>query len=251
MATARTGATIRNAGRGPPFIVVNHELSYVVATRWPGRLWCVEVVDPATATDQAAVAGPPVPSAQYTRAVAVQVGEELPGSMLFGPHGDAISTIIDAARELNAEQAAKLSASRHPEAERAYNRVWDAWLRDRGMPGPDAKDGLDGTLAMSGFRPTSPINSGLTVLYNELLRRAALLSGNAATETDGDILGSSTPSAVQVRPCLRRRSRWVRRASREARMARYSPSLGWPSEDSGEAPWNRGQRTIVSALWHA
>lgn len=106
--------------------------------------------------------------------------------MLFGPHGDAISTIIDAARELNAEQAAKLSASRHPEAERAYNRVWDAWLRDRGMPGPDAKDGLDGTLAMSGFRPTSPINSGLTVLYNELLRRAALLSGNAATETDGD-----------------------------------------------------------------
>lgn len=34
-ATARTGAIIRNAGRGPPFIVVNHELSYVVATRWP------------------------------------------------------------------------------------------------------------------------------------------------------------------------------------------------------------------------
>ena len=170
MATARTSATIRNAGRGPPFIVVSHQLSSVVATRWPGRLWCVEVVDPATATDQAAVAGPPVPSAQYTRAVAVQVGEELPASMLFGPNGDAISTIIDAARELNAEQAAKLSASRHPEAARAYNRVWDAWHRDRGMPG---------TLA-------SPINSGFTVLYNELLRRAALLSGNAATETDGD-----------------------------------------------------------------
>lgn len=171
--------------------------------------------------------------------------------MLFGPHGDAISTIIDAARELNAEQAAKLSASRHPEAERAYNRVWDAWLRDRGMPGPDAKDGLDGTLAMSGFRPTSPINSGLTVLYNELLRRAALLSGNAATETDGDDTWLVDPW------------RGAGAALLEAALALGAPSfagstdgeiltsLGWPSEDSGEAPWSRGQRTIVSALWHA
>jgi hypothetical protein len=186
MAVAKTGATIRAAKRGPPWIVVDHELSSVIVAKWPGRLWSVEVTDPVTAKDQAAVGGPPISSAQYTRAVGVQIAEELPASMLFGPHGDAVSTVIDAARTLNAEQAAKLSAARHPDAGRAYDRIWRAWLRDRGLQDADAEDSLDGTLATGGVRPASPINSGLSVLHNELFRRAKALSGDAATETDGD-----------------------------------------------------------------
>lgn len=186
MAFAKTGATVRTAKRGSPWIVVNHELSSVTVAKWPGRLWSVEVTDPATAKDQALAGGPPISSAQYTRAVAVQIAEELPSSMLFGPHGDAVSTVIDVARTLSADQAAKLSAARHPDAGRAYDRCWRVWLKNRGLQDAEADDSLDGTLATGGVRPASPINSGLSVLHNELFRRATALSGDAATGTDGD-----------------------------------------------------------------
>jgi hypothetical protein len=39
---------------------------------------------------------------------------------------------------------------------------------------------------MGGVHPRSPINSGLSVVYNELYKRAVSLSGDAATKTDGE-----------------------------------------------------------------
>jgi hypothetical protein len=182
MTGARTGVTIRKSRHGPPWIVVDHDVFSVVVARWPGRLWRVQVIEPAPDEDQPL--GPPKLPLRYTRAEAVQVEEELPVSFLFGPHGAAVCAIIDAAKTLSVEQAAALSSTRHPKAGQAYSRIWKAWLKDRGSSQADAQDDHEGTLALGAYPPTSPVNSGLAVMANELHRRAVSLCGDAATVTD-------------------------------------------------------------------
>src|SRR5262249_19082946 len=72
------------------------------------------------------------------------------------------------------------------DAGRAYDRVWRAWLREQGSPEPEMEVNLDGTLAMGDGTPCSPINRGLMVVHNTVFKRAVALSGDAATETDGE-----------------------------------------------------------------
>lgn len=176
MVHAEAGRAIRNPHCGAPWIVIDHALPSVVVARWPGRLWRVEVTDPAPVQAQAAGA--------YTRAAAVRVIEELPASILFGPRGAEVVGVIEDARALTIAQAAMLSGGRHADAARAYGQIWKAWMA-QGMPIPEAAEDLDGTLMAGSGGSRSPINAGLAVVHAEVFRRARALIG-ADAHTGGE-----------------------------------------------------------------
>jgi hypothetical protein len=175
MRSAKVGATIRNADGGPPWIVVDHSIESVIVTKWPGRLWQVEILEAAGEQPNAGV--------NYTRAVSVRVIEEMTVSELFGPHGARVCTVIERARALTTDDLAVLGSSLHPLARAAYSRGWRRWL-GRGEPesGDSSEDYAD-TLAVSGGT-RSPINSGFTVLHSVLAERARSLTGDAAFVVD-------------------------------------------------------------------
>lgn len=186
LAEARPGAEIRNPNRHRPWIVVNHDATSVIAVKWPGKLWAVDIIDPATAADQAEVGGPPMAYAGYTRAVGVLVTEELPLSMLFGPHGEAVCQVIEVARALTRDRATILSESRHPDAGRTYDRAFRAWLTDQGLPIYAWEEDFDGTLdaRREGSRIGSPILGGLGIVHDQVAKRAASFDGDDAFTTD-------------------------------------------------------------------
>lgn len=96
IAGAAPGRLVRNATLRPPWIVVHHSLDRVLVAQWPGRLFRVEVVPPSTREERAAMeraAAELAVDAGYTRAIAVEVLEELPAPSLFGPHGDAVGAL--------------------------------------------------------------------------------------------------------------------------------------------------------------
>lgn len=90
-ANAQSGSIVRIENRGPPWIVVNHELATAVITSWPVRIWRASVIEAASEADQVSVGGAPKRSAGYTRAISVEIGEEVPPGELFGPNGAAIA----------------------------------------------------------------------------------------------------------------------------------------------------------------
>lgn len=181
MAPTDVGTFIRSPQRGPPWIVVDHALSSTLMTRWPGRLWRVEITDPAPEADQ--TIGP------YTRALGIRTVQELPAWILFGPHGAAVAAVLDRAQVLTEAEARALADTRHPDAGRAYGAAWRAWLMSKGMPAPDDPEMLDGTLLADSDR--SPIGSGLALLSTELWRRAHRLVGAAAD------LGGEEPALAE------------------------------------------------------
>lgn len=185
---AKPGIEIRNATRRNPWIVVDHEIASITIAKWPGKLWSVEITDAVNSEDQKATGGPPLPGVGYTRAVAVLVDEELPIWTLFGPDGAAVCRIIEVARRLTTEQALTLSAHRHPDAGRAYDRAFRRWLTDQGLPINAWDDDFDGTLdARRGkSKSGSPIMSGLRVLHSQVCKRAKSILGDAAFITDED-----------------------------------------------------------------
>ena len=131
---AAPGEVVANAERGPPWFVVDHALTTVIVTSWPGRLLAVEVPDAVTANDLRRAQQPGLrPDAGYTRAIAVRVLEELPAWTLFGAHGDSVVEVIEAAQRLTVTTAGTLAAAIDPGAAHAYAAAWDAWLGAEGI----------------------------------------------------------------------------------------------------------------------
>lgn len=183
MHSAREDAVIRVAGRGPPWIVVSHEIAAVVVEKWPGRLWRVKVVDAASLADQRSRGGPPRADAKYTRAVAVRVLREEAVGTLFGPHGEAVVRVLDAASKLDRNAADMLNSSRDVRAPAAYDRVWRNWMKQQGI-NTEVHPELDGTLHIVRFG--SPINAGLKTLHGVVFKRAQQLEGKSALISKDD-----------------------------------------------------------------
>lgn len=173
MAQAEPGQTVRIPGRGPPWIVVDHELSSVVVARWPGRLWAVEIVDAVTPQD-----GAPRLSAGagYTRAAAVRVLYAVSVATLFGARGEETCAVIEAAAALTLDQATRLREGRHRDAGAAQIRVWRRWLVRENIA-LDRYNDLDGTLAIGASKAGSPIGMAPRVIHGEVGRRAEKLAG--------------------------------------------------------------------------
>lgn len=187
---AAPGEVVANAERGPPWFVVDHALTTVIVTSWPGRLLAVEVPDAVTANDLRRAQQPGLrPDAGYTRAIAVRVLEELPAWTLFGAHGDSVVEVIEAAQRLTVTTAGTLAAAIDPGAAHAYAAAWDAWLGAEGRADSiHVGDEHVGTLEMAGAgsRVRSPINQAFSVIAGELRRRAIAVTDGAAEVSDDE-----------------------------------------------------------------
>jgi len=160
---AAPGVIVRNPTPEPPWIVVDHSIQAVIASRWPGRLWRAEVVEPAAEQLN--------PGARGTRAVAVRVLHEEPVAHLFGPYGDVVYGIIHKAGVLEVHEVRALADALHPEGSAAYTRAWDTWM------------------ASADLRETgSPIGVGFSVLSSVFDASARALAGDAAflVDEEGD-----------------------------------------------------------------
>lgn len=185
MKTAKVGARVTIAGRRPPWIVVDPSLeTVIIPSRWPGRLWHVEVVDPVTDADVDAAGGGRLrPDAGYTRAVSVDVLDEIPTSRLFGEHGEAVCAVISRSGALERDQVSLLGTARHPDADAAYSRAWNAWLEQRDPQSAHLGQNHFGVLGIGVGRSNGPIGYGFFVLYSEVKKRARLLVGPSAFVT--------------------------------------------------------------------
>ncbi len=209
------GAVVRTARPGPPWIVVDHALETVVPVPWPGRLWQVQATRPAAAADQ------PFETAGYTRASEVRVLGEVPLARLFGPQGEHVLPVIDAAGGIGLAEAVRLADARHEGAAAARQRLWRAW-------GAGAAAGTAMLLAVPGRRGGSPINVGLRVVHGAVLRRAEALAGDAAFEIAGE-------------------DRFLREPWQGAGIALCDAALALG--DAGSLPAD--DRAMLLAAWHA
>lgn len=181
MKDAEVGMEIENVDNAPPWIVVDHSLKSIVAAKWPGRLWKVQVVR--AAPEQ------PNSSANYTRAVAVRVLEEVPVARLFGIHGERVCEIVAKASELQIEQVVALAEALDlGAADDAYSRAWDSWLERVDPNSSHLGESHAGTLCIFAGGTRSPIGVGLSLVYGQVVKRARALLGDSAfvTDTEGD-----------------------------------------------------------------
>ncbi len=190
MRSAAPGQRVTKPTLEPPWLVVDHALETVVVARWPGRLFRVTVVPPRTDPERATmirIAQELLPSAGYSRALAVDVVEELPAAMLFGRHGDAVAAVLTFAALLTEDLAADLASRRDPDAARAYRAAWQRW--QSGARREKAAVDPSGVLAVQGpERAGSPVNNGFLVL-DDVVRTAAKRRGtDALVADDGDLV---------------------------------------------------------------
>lgn len=185
-ALVRDGSLVRLAAAAPPWMVVDQTLaSITVGSRWPGELWRVHVKELGDMSGLVAQPG-------YWRASAIELLQALPLSQLFGPHGDAILTILDAIGQLSRAQVQALADNADAGAPDAYGRAWMRWLQAGGEHRSTQPSEWHGTLAASrrGDKERSPIHSGFLLIHAQLRKRAQAVDGDDAfelIEDDGDI----------------------------------------------------------------
>lgn len=177
MTAARKGTRISCERRKPPYIVVDSSFRSVIVARWPGKLWYVRIVDAVTKADELANGlVRPVDSAGYTRAVTVDVLDEVPSSQLFGDNGEGVCAVIARASQVKQGQVSSLREARHPDAGKAYSRAWNNWLASVGGTSAYRNEDLSGTLGIDAGGSRSPINCGFTVLHGMLRNRAQIIA---------------------------------------------------------------------------
>lgn len=188
--TAPVGARVRLPAYEPPYLVVDHTLDNVRGTRWPGRLLRVGV--PAPASDEEAAALERAnenlrADASFRRALMVDVLEELSPAWLFGPRGERVVEVLDAALALDAETARRLADARRPGAETAFAAAWDRWVAAQPNGAPYVGRDHSRTLSVPGAGPSgSPVGHGLIAVWSTVRDSARRVAGEAAFETDED-----------------------------------------------------------------
>jgi hypothetical protein len=178
-AGATPGMVVRKPDRSPPWIVVDHAIESAVIARWPGRLWRVVVLD-ADGIEQASA------YANYTRALAVTIVEEVPTSRLFGEHGEAVVAVLSFAIRLDAATAERLAELRHPDANQAYSRAFRRWLDRVGYGSVHGASDFSGTLEVGQAPSRSPLNCGLSLVYRTVWDRAKVVVGPGAFVKDDE-----------------------------------------------------------------
>jgi hypothetical protein len=113
--------------------------------------------------------------------LAVDVLEELPTSILFGPHGNAVVEVINVECALTEDIASRVASARHVAATAAYRRAWARWSAAE-RPEPV----VAGALALfSNGKSASPVRSGFLV-PDEAVWDSARLRGDAGAVTIND-----------------------------------------------------------------
>jgi hypothetical protein len=172
------GATVRNTNAGPPWIVVNHSLAAVLVSRWPGRLLRVKILE--KAKEQ------PMAYANYTRAIAVLVVEELPAFSLLGEHGALLAEILGRISTLTLDEALALSAALQPPSREIYSAVWKNWLTKVEGNSAYLDTKHEDTLQIKVGHEVSPVGYALSLVSSMILNRGQAVSGPAAITVDAE-----------------------------------------------------------------
>ncbi|MDI1465160.1 hypothetical protein QEZ54_29745 [Catellatospora sp. KI3] len=169
---ARVGGRVRMPQPRPPWLVVYEHPGRILVNRWPGRLLLVEIAPAESAPEREALAAETArirPGAGYTHAVSVDVVAELSPALPFGPGGEAVVRVVEAARALDEPTAHRLAAARDPGAADGYRSAWRRWQEGSRPDGPG-----------------SPVGSGLGLLHQLVKAGAQSRGGADAWVVDGD-----------------------------------------------------------------
>lgn len=200
----QAGTRVQNSTRKPPWIIVDHTTASITIAHYPGTLWSVEVIDPATEEDFKAVETSGLLStATYTRAIAVDVHQELPVSLLFGPQGEVICQILKTIDTLTEAQAEDLSRHLHADAEGVYAEAWRGWLTHEDARSIYLNQHRLQTLGIPGHHHDSPIDKGFYVIHHQVGNQAKKFTEGAAliVDDEGDVTLNPVWSAAST-ACL-------------------------------------------------
>lgn len=178
LGSMRPGTRVGGVFDGPPWIVVDHSPQSVILARWPGRLWKVQVLR--RASEQ------PLAYAEYTRATAVHVVEEVPLAALFVHDGPAVVRFLNRVSQLTAAHIAVLGHEQDEDATSIHGLVWDRWLAEADVSADSIGTKHTRTIAIGSKAPCSPVGNAPSVLHAQLTRLAHHLVGDAAFVTDGE-----------------------------------------------------------------
>jgi hypothetical protein len=200
----QAGAIVQNETRKPPWIIVDHTIESITIAHYPGTLWSVEVIDPATEEDFKAVGTSGLlPTATYTRSIAVKVHQALPLSLLFGPQGEAICKILETIDRLTEVQAEAFARHLNATATTVYSEAWTRWLKHEDARSVYLNQSHPNTLGVPGHRHHSPIGKGFYVIHQQVWNQAKKLTQGAAliVDEDGDMTLNPVWSAANT-ACL-------------------------------------------------
>ena len=174
------GLRVKNADDAPPWMVVAETIQSIIpaAGSWPGRLWRARVIKLGDMSGLIANPG-------YWRASEIELIEELPAGMLFGPNGDSIIPLLNQITALTSREVDCLSANsvETSGAQTAYARAWDRW--DENLAHPCGHDyGAPGGWTLAAPDPRneemSPANWGFSLISDLIWNRAREVDGDKA-----------------------------------------------------------------------
>lgn len=180
---AKVGDLIIKQDRKPPFIVVDHILDKIIITRWPGKLYKVEVINQSKEKD---INKGLVKNVWYTRTLGVKILEEVPVENIFGENGKQIRHIIDLTRNITEEQVNLLSKYNIESSRDLFTKAWRNWILLTDKDCVYLNDDHYNTLKIFPKNQVygSPIREGLSIISSQFDIRARELVGEAAFGVD-------------------------------------------------------------------
>jgi len=185
---AKAGDLITKQDRNPPFIVVNHTLDKIIITRWPGKLYKVEVLNPSKEKD---INKGLVKNVWYTRTLGIKILEEVLVEKIFGVNAQQISQVINLARNITEEQVNALSEYDTVYGRTLFAKTWDHWLSSIDKSYVHTAEDHSNTLKFfSGDQSYgSPIRDGLSIISSQFHIRVREIAGESAffVDEEGEI----------------------------------------------------------------
>ena len=182
---AKIGDLIIKQNKKPPYIVVDHTLATKIITKWPGKLFHVEVINEKNEKD---INKGLVKDVWYTRTFGVKILDEISLESVFGENGKAIKNLIDLTRNIEIEEV-ELLANYDTESNRpVLNKAWRNWVRMTDKEYEFFDEDYSDTLKMSPKNQvhSSPIREGLSIISSQFDIRARELVGESAFEIDDE-----------------------------------------------------------------
>lgn len=180
---AKAGDSIVKSDKEPPCLVVDYYIEkIIVGSKWPGKLYYVEVLDPDNEEDLQKGLRKDV---HYRRTWGVKILNELPLETLFGKNGINIMQVIEMTNNITEAQVDKLALYPLAPFRELYSNAWKNWTA---LTDPDyVKRTSEYFVRVLGCFPNgqmkiSPIGNGLSIVSDMFNKRVNEIAGEAAYE---------------------------------------------------------------------
>jgi hypothetical protein len=182
---AKVGDLIINKDKNPPWIVVDHTLGRTIVTKWPGKLFEVEILNPSR---EKSINKGLVKDVWYTRTFGVKIIRELTVDNLFGQNGKEICWLIDLTRNIDEQQVTLLAGTSNENNRDLYSKAWEKWiaLTDKGSLSLDDNHYDILKVFPRNQRFNSPIREGLSIISSQFRIRAREILGEKAFIIDDE-----------------------------------------------------------------